>query len=140
MFQDNSIIFENCIENYALPIWKDKINEYYPKDMAKKYITKLTESIKYNPQKTYVTMVDNLSFLDLISNGKKNEAKKELIEKLSDNANGFREVFTNHEMLLYSNYCLEFLPIFKNFLTPRKDAKLLIDYLKRFELQNKKSC
>ena len=44
--------------------WKDKINEYYPKETAKKYLSKINESIKYNPHLTYVTMVDNLSYLD----------------------------------------------------------------------------
>ena len=137
MNQDNSLLFESCIQNYALPIWKDKINEYYSKDMAKKYISILNESIKFNPKQTYVTMVDNLSYLDLISSGKKKQVKNDLIEKLSEKSECYKEVFNNHEMLLHSNYSLDFLPIFKNFLSPRKEAEELVKYLKQFEKNQK---
>ena len=133
MNQDSSILLESCIQNYALPIWKDKINEYYPKDTAKKYISKISESLKYDPHLTYVTMVDNLSYLDLISSGKKTQVKNDLIDKLSEKSESYKEVISSHEMLLHSNYSLEFLPIFKNFLSPRKDAEDVVKYLSKFE-------
>ena len=72
---NSSTVLESCIKNYALPIWKDKIKEYYPKDKAKKYIEKLNNGISFCPDATYMTIEDNLSYLDLISSGKKNRAK-----------------------------------------------------------------
>lgn len=130
-------LFENCIKNYALPIWENKLEKYYPKDEARKFIDKLHNGINFNPTNTYVTMVNNLGYLDLISTGKTKQMKVDLIDKLSKEAPNFRDVLNSHEMLLYSNYSSEFLPIFKNVLMPHKEAKDLLNYLKRFETNEK---
>jgi hypothetical protein len=140
MQQSDTNLFENCIKNYAMPIWENKLTKYYPKEEAKRYIEKLHSGINYNPSDTYVTMVNNLGYLDLISNGKTKQMKSDLVEKLSKDAPNFRDTLSNHEMLLYSNYSSEILPIIQNVLMPHKEAKDLLTYLKRFEQDNRKNA
>lgn len=136
----DSKLFENCIKNYALPVWKDKINEYYPRDEAKKYLLKVNNAIAFNPNIAYLTIENNLSYLDLLSNGKTNIVKQDLTEKLSEKAPYFEDVLSSHEMLLHSNYKEEVLPIFQNVLKPHKEAKDLLKYLKRYESVKQKNA
>ena len=140
MQQTDTNLFENCIKNYAMPIWENKLEKYYPKEEAKRYIEKLHNGISYSPSDTYVTMVNNLGYLDLISNGKSKQMKIDLIEKFSKDAPNFRDTLSNHEMLLYSNYSSEILPIIQNILSPHKEAKDLLNYLKKFETEKRKNA
>ncbi|MBQ8425752.1 MAG: hypothetical protein IJX17_07030 [Clostridia bacterium] len=140
MQQTDTNLFENCIKNYAMPIWENKLEKYYPKEEAKRYIEKLHSGISYSPSDTYITMVNNLGYLDLISNGKSKQMKIDLIEKFSKDAPNFRDTLSNHEMLLYSNYSSEILPIIQNILSPHKEAKDLLNYLKRFEVDKRKNA
>lgn len=136
----DSNLFENCIKNYALPIWKSKITEYYPKDEAKKYLSKVNNGIAFDPNITYLTMENNLAYLDLLSNGKTNLVKQDLTEKLYEKAPHFEDVLTSHEMLLHSNFCDEILPIFQNVLKPHEEAKDLLKYLKKYEVEKQKNA
>lgn len=140
MNQSDTNLFENCIKNYALPIWENKLTEYYPKEEAKKYIAKLHNGINFSPNSTYITMVNNLGYLDLISSGKENQVKQDLIEKLSEKAPYFEDVLNSHEMLLHSNYSSKILPIFQKVLYPHEEAKDLLNYLKRFEPDKQKNA
>lgn len=136
----DSKLFENCIKNYALPIWKDKLTEYYPKEEAKRFLSKVNNAITFDPNITYLTMENNLGYLDLISSGKGNLVKKDLTEKLSENAPNFEDVLSSHEMLLHSNYCDQILPIFQSVLKPHEEAQGLLKYLKKYETEKQKNA
>ena len=85
-------------------------------------------------------MVNNLGYLDLISHGKSNEMKRDLTDRLIEKAPNFDDVLSSHEMLLSSNYSSEILPIFKNVLSPHKEAKDILKYLKKYENYKRKDA